>query len=208
MDIIFLIAGLIAGVLIGYLLAKSKSQGLISKLEEKEKIILEKDKLFELNKSEIETERNKVISISSQLAASNANYSNLEQKLAEQKAEIEDLQKKFTDQFEVIASRILEDKSRRFTDQNRQNLDEILNPLKEKIENFKDKVEKVYKSESDERNVLKGEINKLIDLNRQISEEAENLTKALKGDVKKQGNWGELVLEKVLERSGLVKDRE
>src|SRR5690606_16467849 len=75
---------------------------------------------------------------------------------------------------------------------------------KENIKAFEDKVEKVYKAESDERNVLKGEISKLMDLNKQISEEANNLTKALKADTKKQGNWGEMVLDRILEASGLV----
>jgi DNA recombination protein RmuC len=80
----------------------------------------------------------------------------------------------------------------------------LLNPLKENIKAFEDKVEKVYKSESDERNVLKGEITKMMELNKQISDDAANLTKALKGDNKKQGNWGEMVLDKLLEGSGLI----
>jgi len=208
MEIILLIAGVIVGVLLGFFIAKSKQSTLTSKIEEKERAITEKDIQIGDARAETEHERAKVIALGNELSASKANYVNIEKRLAEQKGEIEDLQKKFTDQFEVIASKILEDKSRRFTEQNKENLDLILNPFKEKIDNFKEKVEKVYKSESDERNILKGEINKLIDLNKQISEEAENLTKALKGDVKKQGNWGEFVLERVLERSGLVKDRE
>src|SRR5204863_3828735 len=88
------------------------------------------------------------------------------------------------------------------------NLDNILNPLKEKIKDFEQKVEVSYKTEAAERNSLKGEIKSLVELNKQISEEANNLAKALKGDTKKQGNWGEVILEKILERSGLVKDRE
>lgn len=208
MEIILLISGLLIGALLGYFISKSRQSALISKLTEKEAQLTAKDKQISDANILTEDERKKVISLSSELAASKANYNNLEKKLNDQKTEIEDLQKKFTDQFEVIASKILDDKSRKFTEQNKENLDIILNPFKEKIDNFKEKVERVYKSESDERNILKGEINKLIDLNRQISEEAENLTKALKGDVKKQGNWGEFVLERVLERSGLVKDRE
>jgi DNA recombination protein RmuC len=87
-------------------------------------------------------------------------------------------------------------------------LDVILNPLKENLKAFEDKVEKVYNMEAAERNTLKGVITQLMDLNKQISDEAQNLTKALKGDNKKQGNWGEVILERVLERSGLVKDQE
>ncbi|MBE2217813.1 MAG: DNA recombination protein RmuC [Ignavibacteria bacterium] len=208
MEIIFLIAGLLIGALLGYFISNSRQSSNLSRLSEKEMIISDKEKQLSEANAVTEEERRKVIGLTSELAATKERYFGLEEKLKDQKNEIEDLQKKFTDQFEVIASKILEDKSRRFTEQNKENLDLILNPFKEKIDNFKDKVERVYKSESDERNILKGEINKLIDLNRQISEEAENLTKALKGDIKKQGNWGEFVLERVLERSGLVKDRE
>lgn len=208
MEIILLIFGVLIGALLGYFIIRGRNAALESRLNEKESIILEKDKTIAEIKSEIKDERDKVESLNIELSAGKANYTNLESKLSEQKGELEQIQERFTKEFEILASKILEDKSKRFTQQNKENLDSILIPLKEKIDNFKDKVENVYKSESDERNVLKGEINKLIDLNKQISEEAENLTKALKGDVKKQGNWGEFVLERVLERSGLVKDRE
>src|ERR1019366_2101430 len=124
------------------------------------------------------------------------------------KSELENINKKYTTEFENIANKILDEKSKKFTDQNKTNLDIILNPLKEKIKDFETKVEKAYKTESDERITLKAEIKNLIDLNKQVSEDANNLAKALKGDNKKQGNWGEVILEKVLERSGLVKGQE
>jgi DNA recombination protein RmuC len=117
---------------------------------------------------------------------------------------ITETQIKFSKDFELIASQILKQKTAEFTETNRTNLDILLNPLKENIKAFEDKVEKVYKSESDERNVLKGELSKLMELNKQISDEAHNLTKALKGDNKKQGNWGEMVLDKLMESSGLL----
>lgn len=131
-----------------------------------------------------------------------------EEKYVMLKTELENVHKKYTTEFENIASRILDEKSEKFTKQNRDNLDIILNPLKENIKAFEEKVEKAYKSESNERIELKTEIKNLVFLNQRISEEANNLAKALKGDNKKQGNWGEVILEKVLERSGLVKDRE
>jgi DNA recombination protein RmuC len=131
-----------------------------------------------------------------------------EDKLTTLKGELENVHKKYTTEFENIANKILEEKSNKFTEQNKTNLDVILNPLKEKIKDFEDKVDKAYKAESAERITLKAEIKNLIDLNKQVSEEANNLAKALKGDNKKQGNWGEVILEKVLERSGLVKDQE
>ncbi|MHB1180041.1 MAG: DNA recombination protein RmuC, partial [Daejeonella sp.] len=86
--------------------------------------------------------------------------------------------------------------------------DILLNPLKENIKAFEEKVDQVYKTEAGERNVLQGIITQLMDLNKVMSMETQNLTKALKGDNKKQGNWGEMILERVLERSGLVKDQE
>jgi DNA recombination protein RmuC len=129
-------------------------------------------------------------------------------KHVQQETYINELQQRFKVEFENIANRVLEDKSARFTAQNRANLDLIINPLKDNIKAFEEKVERVYKTESDERNVLKGVITQLMDQSKLISEEAGNLTRALKGDSKKQGNWGEVILERILERSGLVKDRE
>jgi DNA recombination protein RmuC len=131
-----------------------------------------------------------------------------EEKFVTLKSELENVHKKYTTEFEVIANKILDEKTSKFTEQNKSNLDIILNPLKENIKAFEEKVEKAYKAESDERIVLKTEIKNLIELNQKISDEANNLAKALKGDNKKQGNWGEIILEKVLERSGLVKEQE
>lgn len=130
------------------------------------------------------------------------------EKLAEQQDNLEKLQQKFSLEFEVIANKILDEKTAKFTAQNQSNLDTILQPLKENIKSFEDKVEKVYKDESAERNHLKGVIFQLMDQSKQIQNDANNLTKALKGDNKKQGNWGEIILERVLERSGLIKGRE
>ncbi len=208
MEIILLIAGIVVGIAIGYLVSKGKSQGLMSKIEEKEKLIIEKDKLTSDAKYETEAERSKVLHLSSELAASNANYENLELKLTDQKADLEDLQKKFTDQFENIAGKILDDKSRKFTDKNKENLDTILNPLKERIAEFEKKVNEVYISETKERAALAEQLKSLHELNKQMSEEANNLTRALKGDTKAQGSWGEYILESILEKSGLVKGRE
>lgn len=130
------------------------------------------------------------------------------EKLTEQQKNLEDLQQKFTLEFSLIANKILDEKSAKFTAQNQTNLDSILNPLKENIKSFEEKVDKVYQTEAAERSQLKGVIFQLMDQSKQIQMDANNLTKALKGDSKKQGNWGEVILERVLERSGLVKDRE
>jgi DNA recombination protein RmuC len=130
------------------------------------------------------------------------------QRLAEQERSIQDIQQKFQLEFQNVANKLLDEKSQKFIETNRVNLDILLNPLKENIKAFEEKVDKVYNMEAAERNTLKGVITQLMDLNKLISNEAQNLTKALKGDSKKQGNWGEVILERVLERSGLVKDRE
>ncbi len=110
--------------------------------------------------------------------------------------------------FSQMASQIFEDKATKLNTQNQAQLDQILLPLKENIKAFEAKVEKVYQNESAERNQLKGVISQLMDQSKQIHQDAHNLTKALKGDVKQQGNWGELILEKILIQAGLEKNRE
>ncbi|MNJ97186.1 DNA recombination protein RmuC [compost metagenome] len=165
--------------------------------EEKQKL---EDELTDL-RSIFMIERSKVIKAEENLLAQ-------QQKQNEQEKYIAELQLRFKLEFENIANKVLEEKTEKFTLQNKANLDIILNPLKENIKAFEDKVDKVYKAESDERNILKGVISQLMDQSKQIQEDANNLTRALKGDNKKQGNWGEVILERVLERSGLVKDRE
>ena len=153
-------------------------------------------------------ERTQLAQANQSLESSRSFFKAQQEKLAEQKEEIEQTRKHFQREFENVAEKLLKEKSREFTDVNKLSIDAILNPLKENIKAFEDKVDKVYNMEAAERNTLKGVITQLMDLNKLISTEASNLTKALKGDNKKQGNWGEVILEKVLERSGLVRDRE
>jgi len=133
---------------------------------------------------------------------------NLAEKLENQKEEIENLQKRLTTEFENIATKILKERSDEFSASNHKSLSEILNPLKEKIQLFEKKVDDTYDKELRDKISLREEVRKLTELNTRVSEEANNLTKALKGDVKKQGNWGEVILERVLERSGLTKGQE
>lgn len=159
-------------------------------------------------KKALDTEREKLSGAMQSLESSRSYFKAQQEKIEEQKLEIKNNQEKFNKDFELIASRILEEKTNKFTEQNRTSLDIILNPLKENIKAFEDKVELVYKTEAGERNVLQGIITQLMELNKTMSLETQNLTRALKGDNKKQGNWGEMILERVLERSGLVKDQE
>lgn len=208
MEIVLLVIGVLLGVLIGFLVTKGKNSVLNSRLEEKDKLLRDKEQAISSARAETNTETQKIISLSGELSESKANYANLESKLKEQKNELEELQSKFSKEFENLAAKILEDKSRRFTQQNKENLDTILTPLKEKISEFEKKVSDVYVNETRERAALAEQLKNLHELNRQMTEEANNLTRALKGDSKTQGNWGEFILESILEKSGLVKGRE
>ncbi|MDT3403852.1 DNA recombination protein RmuC [Mucilaginibacter terrae] len=179
-----------------------------SAFAEKESItLLLKEDIQKLNQH-LQTERLALAQANQALESSRSYYQAQQEKLREQKAEIEQTRTHFQREFENVAEKLLKEKSREFTDVNKVQLDHIINPLKENIKAFEDKVEKVYNMEAADRNALKGVVSQLMELNKQISSEAQNLTKALKGDNKKQGNWGEFILEKVLERSGLIKDRE
>ena len=143
-----------------------------------------------------------------ELATLKAVNENLAEKLENQKGEIEKLQKRLTTEFENIATKILKERSDEFSLSNHKNLSDILNPLKERIQLFEKKVDETYDTELRDKISLREEVRKLTELNTRVSQEANNLTKALKGDVKKQGNWGEVILERVLERSGLTKGQE
>jgi DNA recombination protein RmuC len=113
-----------------------------------------------------------------------------------------------SDQFKNLANEILEEKSRRFAEQNQQNLDTLLKPLQEKLTDFRKQVDETYQSEARERFALKQEVEKLAGLNLRMTDETRALTNALKGESKTQGDWGELVLETILENSGLRKGEE
>lgn len=225
MEIILLVIGLAVGSAFAFIIAKYKySSGTLS-LEEAEIL---KQQSLELNaaklkseernsmllsqieeaKASLENERSKVLSLSNENSKIKADYQNLDTKLNEQKEELEQIHRKFSDEFKNLANEILEDKSKKFTEQNKSNLDDILRPLSEKIKDFEKKVNDVYVTDSKDRASLSEQIRSLHELNQQMSKDANNLTKALKGDSKAQGNWGEFILESILEKSGLVKDRE
>ena len=121
---------------------------------------------------------------------------------------LEQAENKMTDAFENLSNKILEEKSKKFTEQNKENIGSVLNPLREQLGDFRKKIEDVYDKETKDRVSLYHEITNLKSLNEQMSKDAINLTNALKGDTKKQGDWGEVILERVLEDSGLKKDRE
>jgi DNA recombination protein RmuC len=163
-----------------------------------------------LQKSEniLDGKEKNILELNRQLSTKTADFINIDKKLQEQKAELEVIQEKFRTEFKNLANEILEEKTQKFTEQNKVKLDEILKPLGEKIRDFEKKVEETYDKESKQRFSLEKEIKNLADLNQQISKEANNLTNALKGQSKTRGNWGEIILESILEKSGLVRDRE
>jgi DNA recombination protein RmuC len=205
MEFVFLISGLIIGIVSAYMILKSRGDS-SSKIYEERSLMLESN--FTASQKELSLEREKVIKLNSDLSRTEAEYKNLKVKLDEQKEDIEKLHQKFTTEFKNLANEILDDKSKKFTEQNKDNLDSILKPLGEKIKDFEKRVEETYDRESKQRFSLEREIKNLYDLNQLMTKEAVNLTNALKGQVKTQGNWGEFILETILEKSGLQKDRE
>ena len=218
----FIIA-LAVGIFIGKLLFSAQSQAEKSGLEERINGLLNQ---IEQLKFQFQTERNQweksFVQLSSEkenlqkekeslaihLAKKENDFDNLLERNKEQKLEVEQLQEKFTKEFENLANKILEEKTVKFTEQNKENLKNILSPLQDKIQLFEKKVEDTHKESIDYHAALRQQILGLREMNEQMSKETINLTKALKGDSKMQGNWGELVLERVLEKSGLEKDRE
>jgi DNA recombination protein RmuC len=157
------------------------------------------------NKKSLEEEKNNLFVEKSTLEA---NFNNLKESLNTQKEEVVKLQELAKNEFQNLANKILEEKTEKFTEQNHQNIKTLLSPLQEKITEFEKKVENTHKESIDYHAALRQQIIGLKELNQQMSKEATNLTKALKGDNKIQGNWGELILENVLEKSGLDKGRE
>jgi DNA recombination protein RmuC len=214
-SLLFILA-LAIGVFVGKLIFSAKSQSEKAFLEEKlnnlkdqslvEKTTLERQ--LQQSIQEKESIRNEKESINIQLTKKEVDFENLWQRNKEQKEEVEKLQEKFTKEFENLANKILDEKSSKFTEQNKENMKNILTPLQDKIHLFEKKVEDTHKESIDYHAALRQQILGLREMNLQMSKETLNLTKALKGDSKMQGNWGELILERVLEKSGLEKDRE
>ena len=221
--LIAFVVALFLGVFLGKLLFSARFQSEKVSLEERlnstiNQLQLQKEQferernnfekqvqLVAVEKENIRTEKD---SLAIQLSKKEVDFENLWERHKEQKNEITELQEKFTKEFENLANKILEEKSAKFTEQNSENMKNILLPLQDKIHGFEQKVEQTHKESIDYHAALRQQIVGLSEMNAQMSKETLNLTKALKGDSKMQGNWGELVLERVLEKSGLEKGRE
>ena len=201
---------LIIAVVLTYVLSKSKYEKVISTLEERvnstNQYIADKEKEIQGLEGQIEGLRQELGQLQMNLVKKEADLTYAGEKLKEQKEEVSKLQEKFTKDFEILANKILEEKSTKFTERNKENMEQILNPLQEKIKSFEKKVEDTHKESIEKQSALRQQILGLKELNEQMSKDAVNLTKALKGDSKKQGDWGELQLETILEKAGLQKD--
>ena len=217
MEIILLTLGLFVGFGAAWFIARYKfsadrqsdSSALLLE-QEKTKSEQEKTKaalvqVAEL-KNDLEAQRKIVLELNSKLSTTAADYRNLQTKLQDQKIELENLNEKFTKEFKNLANEIFEEKSKKFTDQNKSNIGDLLKPLGEKIVEFEKKVEQTNKENIDRHSAMREQLINLKELNQQITKEASNLSKALRGDSKTQGTWGEIQLEAILERAGLQKD--
>ena len=216
MEYIVMLALFVLGFVIAFVFSTSKNAKAVSLNAEKlnliQKALNESERQRAVNEETIrlKTEENKRFQdeLAQNLVLSNLRAvevaklktlnDNLTEKLENQQSEIENQQKRLTAEFENIANKIMKQRSDEFSASNQKNIGDLLNPLKEKIQLFEKKVDETYDKELRDKISLKEEVRKLTELNARVSEEASNLTKALKGDVKKQGNWGEIILERHL----------
>jgi len=216
MDIIFLIGGLVFGGLVGYLIGNLVFK---TRLSEDRGLLTQENSILQTKLDELKSEHGKLENMFSeesgrrqqaelQVATLKTEYDNLSEKLETERKQLEELEVKFKKEFELIANKILKQNTDEFNQASTKNMHDILNPLKEKISNFEKKVEDTYtKGLKDQTNLL-AVLKNLQELSLRLDKDAQDLTKALKSDSKKQGNWGEVVLERMLEDSGLIKNQE
>lgn len=206
MEIVFLAIGLISGALIGWLFTRQKAlqeRGIPVEDINRKYISLE---LFNQEKQENNEKEKTIIGLNSRIAELSANHRNIEEKLENSKKELNEIHARFSLEFKNLSNDLLEEKSKKFLELNEKNVGDILNPLKEKIKEFEGKIDKVYMDESRERISLKKELENIVKLNQQVSDDTHKLTNALKGDKKMLGDWGEVQLEMILEKAGLEKE--
>ena len=218
-NLLFLITGAVLGFAIGWLLSR-KTTGASENNDQSETFELQRENTI-LNtrieeftnrlkqlEQELEVTEQSLLNKEKELASERADSRNMLEKLETQKKDLTQLHEKFEKDFENLATKILKANTSEFSENSKKNLAQVLDPLKERIVNFEKQVQEKYIDETKERSKLVKQIEELAKLNQSIGEEAQHLTNALKGDTKKQGNWGELILERILEDSGLTKDRE
>ena len=169
--------------------------------------ILQKRSAGKLN-IELSAERQSVVSLKSDLARSENEVAHREATMAQYRADLEKVQERFTAAFENLASRILDERAAKLKTENTTSLGQLLDPLRQQITDFRQRVDTIHTSDTSDRSALRAQVKELTVLNQQVTTEAKNLTGALKGQAKAQGAWGELILESILEKSGLVKNSE
>ncbi len=204
-QLLYLLTGLIIGGGITFIILRFRADSKHIVLEER---LSGLQKEYDAIRGDLSEKENQVLDLNRDLASARTDLKNKDEKLQLQKQELQQIQEIFKTEFKVLANEILDDKTKKFTEVNRSKLEEILTPFREKIKDFEKKVEETYDKEAQQRFSLKEEVKKLAELNQQVSHEAQNLTRALKGESKTQGNWGEMILESILEKSGLARDRE
>ncbi|PHS01554.1 MAG: DNA recombination protein RmuC [Leeuwenhoekiella sp.] len=210
--ILALLAGLLTGAVIAYLITSLRKNARYAQVSERlsnaemqRGQLLKQEAALQQKIDQLQEDKE---FYQNELTARNTAFEHLEERIREKTGELEQLQEKFTKDFELVANKLLDEKSSKFTLQNKENLDTILKPLQEKINSFEKKVEETNKESLGRHSELREQIKGLAALNLQMSKDADNLTKALKGDAKMQGNWGELILTRILEKSGLENGRE
>lgn len=223
MEILYLILTFIVGGVLGYLAASRQLNALKAQLHlqashqeellqaEKRQAATALEQLKEENQRiqrQVESTTQQYVETSRQVASLQAEKRALEEKLEHQKEEMAELHKQFNLEFENIANKIFQQKTESFNKLSAESLSSLLKPFGENLNEFKHQVAEVYDKESKQRFSLEDKIKELVQLNKQISDEANNLTRALKGDSKTQGNWGEMILESILENSGLREGEE
>lgn len=204
--IIFLIIGAIVGAAIIYALQANRQKALSNSLSAEEAKSKELEKSLEQSDSRLKGLQQENKEALSDLATAQANLNNLNEKLETQKQELLETKEELNKEFKLLANQIFEEKTQKFTEQNKTNLDGLLNPLKERIQEFQKKVEDSNLQGEKRTASLKEQLTNLKELNQEITKEAKSLTQALRGDSKTQGNWGEFQLEGILEKAGLQKD--
>lgn len=203
--VVGLLIGSVAGVFVYMLLTKTKNQTQVAVLNEQKSGV---ERLYETAKQELQSAKTRNDDLANRLSISLTENKNLQEKLQGQKEELELLQQKMQKDFELLANRILEEKSQKFVQKNDDVLKSVLDPLKDRLREYEQRVSQTHLESEKERSALREQLKQLSEMNKRMSDEALNLTRALKGDSKMQGNWGEMILEKILEKSGLEKGRE
>ena len=215
LDLVALLAGAVLGGVAGFLIAKIWQQDpeplhyRIQELDDDRRELQEQLRSEQQESRQTQQQLQETIgSLREERSALSVERDNLKKALEEQKEELEELEQRLRDKFENLANDLLEKKSRKFTEQNQERLNELLKPLGERLEKFQKEVRETREKSVKENTQLQEQIKQLASLNEQMSEDAQSLVRALEGQSKTQGDWGEMILERVLEESGLQKGRE